>query len=608
MRSILFFLSGIGLSLNIFAQPVKYYAAEKGAIVGKNTGRYNNRPLYINNTNAFILTGDQPIARLVKGENIYGTFMLALERNGKGKWLQQCDQIKSIFRPGRMAFEITDKAFPGLMITLEILPMVGTTGMAIRANAKGVQKGDILVWAFGGAQWRKNQNLNWQLDVMGQPGLLTWEFNPEECTNNQIEAGDQTSFVSLADSLNQNKYFTVAGGCSSEIKPGTGEASLWGDIAAFKKSHSQRLPILKGTVGLKNEKNIFWAFEGFNHSINPDLLVAADPKKAFAEGLKRTESLQDRLKLNTPDPYLNALAQASVAAIDGAWYPPVFVHGAMLWNRPFPGWRTIFGGTMLGWHNRVKKEADYYIGYQIKESDKKAAKADPHRLLTIQDTASRFYGTGYINKDQGFYNMQTQFFDQIIEEWRWTADPELEQFLRPALELHLARMRDCFDPNGDGVYESYLNTWPTDSQWYNGGGTAEETSYAYRGHRAARDMAQRANDSASVNYHTAMMEKIKRGFFDKLWIKNSGYSGAYREQGGRGRLHENPWLYSIFLPIDAQLTSPLQAIESVFYSEWALQNDRQPLGGRMVWTSSWVPAIWSIRELYPGDNYALALS
>ena len=39
-----------------------------------------------------------------------------------------------------------------------------------------------------------------------------------------------------------------------------------------------------------------------------------------------------------------------------------------------------------------------------------------------------------------------------------------------------------------------------------------------------------------------------------------------------------------------------------------MQNDIIPAGGRKVWTSNWVPPVWSIRELWPGDNYHLALS
>ena len=129
---------------------------------------------------------------------------------------------------------------------------------------------------------------------------------------------------------------------------------------------------------------------------------------------------------------------------------------------------------MYGWHNRVKKEAVYYTSFQIKESNKITAKADTALLLTAQDTSSRFFGKGRINKDQFFYNFQSQFFDQMITEWRSTGDMTLQNKLRPALELHLQWQRECFDADGDGVYESYLNGWPTDSQWYNGGGKTKE--------------------------------------------------------------------------------------------------------------------------------------
>ena len=70
----------------------------------------------------------------------------------------------------------------------------------------------------------------------------------------------------------------------------------------------------------------------------------------------------------------------------------------------------------------------------------------------------------------------------------------MEKILRPALELHLEWAKECFDPDDDGLYESYINTLPTDSVWYNGGGSVEESAYAYFGHLAAMDMARRAGD------------------------------------------------------------------------------------------------------------------
>ena len=64
-----FFLFLLGLnSADLIAQSNAPYSVTNGAITGNNTWRYNNRPLYINNTNAFILTGEQPIARLAKDQ------------------------------------------------------------------------------------------------------------------------------------------------------------------------------------------------------------------------------------------------------------------------------------------------------------------------------------------------------------------------------------------------------------------------------------------------------------------------------------------------------------------------------------------------------------
>jgi len=580
------------------------YEAINGAIVGHNIGNYNNRPLYINNTDAFILAGDKPIARLAKDHYLYGTFMLAVERNGKLKWLQECDQITSIYRQGKMTWQISDKEFLGLKVHLEILPMATTIGMTIKAKAEGAIEGDKLIWIYGGAKWYVNNYLSHFFDAIIHPEIINWTFNPEDCKFNKVENSILNSIVSYNE---KNVCFGTIVNCSEPFGLNVCDASKWKD-GQFLLSKFKDYPLLSGSNILSEGTPVFLSFETFSNPKDAKIMTHNDPIIAFKDGIKRINSFDERVKINTPDEQLNSIVKAQVAAVDGTWYPPVFVHGAMQYNVAFPGWRTIFGGTMFGWHDRVLEEAKYYISSQVKVSDKKVAKADPKVILALQDTSSRFYGVGHIEKDQQFYNMQSQFFDQIIEDWRFTANQELESLLRPSLELHLQWLADCFDPDGDGVYTSYLNTWPTDSQWYNGGGTAEETSYAYRGHLAARDMARNANNIKSEEYHKAMLEKIKAGFFQKMWITQKGHSGSYIEEGGHKRLHTDPWLYSIFLPIDAGLTSFHQAIESVYYSEWALQNDLMPNGGRMVWPSNWMPGRFSVRELWPGDNYALALS
>lgn len=518
------------------------YTAEDGWITGYNINRYNNRPIYLHNTQAFILTGDKPVCRFAKGENLYGTFFLSYFRGRTEKPLYDFDDIKSYYRGGQMRWTLKDHAFPALSIAMEVIADASIFGAEIKVDVSD-KNGGQLKWSYGGKERRRGQVMSWSLDVMGHPELLHWGISKTfALEKTSVMARQHTYYLSV----------TMNDQCGLTVSEGT--------------------------------------------------------KPAFDKSMAQLMAFKSRLRLSTPDKYLNAISDASLIAVDGNWYPPVFVHGCMQWNNYLPGWRTMFGGISYGWHDRVLEEARHYIQYQTKTSNLKEADADSTRLYTVQSHNSRFYGAGRIQKDQDFYDMQSQFFDQLVEEYRWTDSPELLKVLRPALELHLKWMEDCFDPDGDGLYESYINTWPTDAQWYNGGGTAEETSYAYRGHSAAMDMALAAGDTASARHHRMMMEKIRSGFLSRLWVKDIGCSGAYREQGGLQRVHTNPWLYSIFLPIDAKLTSPIQNIESLYYPEWALQNDSIRHDGRVVWTSSWVPGIWSVRELWPGDNYHLALS
>lgn len=169
-------------------------------------------------------------------------------------------------------------------------------------------------------------------------------------------------------------------------------------------------------------------------------------------------------------------------------------------------------------------------------------------------------------------------------------------------------MRECFDPDDDGLYESYINTLPTDSMWYNGGGSVEESAYAYYAHIAAADMARRAGDAASTSRHSIRASKIQCALIEVLWQPDRGHFALYQEQGGHRRLHTDAWVYSQFLPIDARMTTAEQALQALYYTEWALERIRLPYGGELCQPSNWVPWKWSVRDVFGGDICALALA
>ena len=317
------------------------------------------------------------------------------------------------------------------------------------------------------------------------------------------------------------------------------------------------------------------------------------------------------MQVETPDPRLDAAVAAVCHATDAACDrdPFVFRHGCMAFSIHFLGWRVISGSTALGWHDRVKGNAAYYAASQVKEDPSRTQpQPDATRRYCLEGAQSRFFGRGHIGASPGMYNTQSQFFDQTIRDWRGTADPELEKILRPALELQLEWARQCFDPDDDGLYESYINTLPTDSVWYNGGGSVEESAYCYYGHLAARDMARRAGDLPAAARHERAAEKIRRALTNVLWLGDRGHFGLYVEQVGHHRVHSDAWLYSEFLPIDAGMTTPEQALQALYYTEWGLERIRLPFGGQLCQPSNWVPSKWSVRDMFGGDMWHLALA
>lgn len=574
------------------------YTVEDGAFVRHNGPHFGNRPLYCNQISAMVLAGDRPVARFGKENVVEGTFLLALVRNGHAKWLHDCADITAKYFPGRMEWLVRDESFGQTAVQLDAVPLASGAGFALRAKIENAQPGDELVWAHGGVN--AASRVLWRFDAMScGEEILRTSFDPETCRNNHVEVGREKWSIELPS---KKSTTVVRGSCSEPGKIFSADASAWENPVGLAASAAEKLPLVCGTILLKPDAEIFWL-------VADSSVPSQSPAKAFAAGQKRVDDIAHRVVTHTPDPQLDLTVAASCNVMDAVFRDGFYTHSGMRWGVPLLGWRTQVGGTVYGWHDRVLTEAKAGIAAQITNSDKLVPKADEKYGLASQSLDSRLFGKGRVDLHQPWhYDMQSQFFDQLVHAWRWTGDAELEKILRPALDLHLEYIRDCFDPDGDGVYESYANTWPTDDQWYDGGGTAEETAYAYNSEKAALELAQRAGDEKEIQFHQAQLAKIRQGFFDLLWVPRDGHVGAYREQTGYKRLHESSWLYSTFCPIDAGLLTPEQSVQALHFTEWGLERIKMPYGGEQCWPSCWVPSIWSVREMWPGDNYQLALA
>ncbi len=607
------------------------YHPEGDAIVVRNGGQTYNRPLYCHLIWPVVYAGDKPQLLGLDWAGGFGRLSVGLIRQGKGFWLHDFQDITARYRPGRMEWLLRDERLAGLAVTMEAVTLERGAGYAVRLRADGATEQDTVVWAYGDAR------------AAGGPlgPQASWEALSDAALAYRYTVSADAFDIRLEKPtriLKDVPPLRVIGRFPAETALRLADGAAEHDLAAFVRSgENPKRPAVCATLSLGTRAEqcvaVFvdtiterpYSMYGAStvemqntdstavpeRDLDPEVrrferTIPADATAAFAAGMRRAETLGQQVVVETPDPYFNAQVAASCAAMEGLFVAPSFVHGGSQWRQQQPGWRMMDGATMYGWHELVKMEAKYYLGFQLRESPKTAA--HPIELGTLEAPESRFYGKGWIAMDQSVYNFQVQFFEELVRSWRWTADPELEEILMPALELHLERARECFDPDDDGLYESYLNCWPTDSMWYNGGGTVEESSYCYYMHRAVAEMRSRRGDKDAAARHTAQAEKIRKALNDVLWLKEKGHYASYIEQGGHQRVHDDAWLYSQFLPIDLGIASAEQALQALHYTEWGLERIKLPYGGELCHTSNWVPSKWSVREFYSGDIYHLALA
>lgn len=535
------------------------YEPKDGGIVYSGGGEryYSNRYIYEGNTSAFIMAGDRPHIRLGSCRCLLGT----LRMFACGRPLDEIEGVRMTYTPNVVKWDIE---IGGRAFTLTVTTPGDGIGFVVKAEPETEIEFSYAGFAVKKPDGGRSASQVWNLSVAAADiSLLTTEFDQAWTENNVSGRENGICYI-------ENPEIVKAPG-------GSGRVYILPDGDCEESAG-----VIKG-----NFRRYLCAMR------TPK---AVDPAALFEAGTARGRRISETLLVDTPDECINSACQAAAAEIDAAWHPPKSMHGNMSWNQPFVGWMA-HGHYIIGKHDRSKETLKAYYAAQVKDDIKRGFGRTESG--TLPDSDSRFYGQGYIAEDQAFYNMQTQFFHQMIAAWRYSGDEELGTILRDALRLHLSREDECFDAEGTGLYESVINTWPTDSV-YTPGGAVEETCYVYAAYRALAELTE--GDEREEYIRKA--EKIKKAFFDRLWIKERGYPGAFAERYGYGRLHPDAWIYSAFMPIECGVIEGLDAVQTIDYPRWALKRDENGL----YWISNWTPGIWSVRECSPGENMQLAIA
>jgi hypothetical protein len=532
-------------------------------------------------------------------------FFYSDEIDVSSKWFHDSEDVVAVFRNGWMEYQLRQLSawMPDAKVAMTVLPLMPEDGFLIHYRITTDQR-VIFCAGFGG--------ITDELGRFEYAQVKERHFHASDCEGNTVLCKTNRARV------------TGSGGESLWIGssfPVTVDAA---DAAALEKHHPG---IFLGDQNVETKTPVVKMFcpigpgetlEGFivvvcneNESVLEKWLNHANPIKYLKQQIHAKRST---ISMATPDAMLNLTVPPTVLAMDAAWHKNAFGHGAFAYHTPFLGWRNWYGPTVLGWHDRVKTAIRSHFAEIVKEAPgKETVWYDGGTRPDLDHEGSQYHQikntTGFIPCLLGaedIYNMQEVAVDMMLHHLEWRGDLKFAKELFNDLAGVLAWEERILDPDHDGLYQNFLNTWISDGHSYNGGGCAQASAYNYHANMMMAKIAEKIGHSSMVFQKRA--EKIRKAIFKHLWLPSKGLMAEFIDTIGNKLLHPSPELSTIYLAIDCEVVDEFQAYQMLRFTETSLRNERMlNRNGRLVYSSNWYPKKYSTCGLFPAENLHLAL-
>lgn len=622
---------------------LRYLPQGSDFVFRADSARKFNRALYGNNQAFRLETGDVPEFGFYSSAML-GNLRFALIKGEQKRWLHEAETIEYRYRPGLSIYSIQD-------------PILGQGNLEIHALARYDNEGSLfrfefgrpdpelqLIAVYGGAGGKRFSRDG----DMGADPHDAFELKTAYCRYNryhirasafQLWCGANLDISGLTEAaLNDpiNKLRTFYGIFPEEAKLQLGNAEKPNDLEHLLKAEPQQdQPLLLARMPL-NKKQVFFMTLGVgllpeasgNEQTSPtEKLSVHDPSSSTQPGQKELEiaynqalesaaSIAGRLKISSPDPYINAMGGALAMAADAIWESPSYLHGSIGWRSRLAGWRGAYTGDVLGWHDRAREHFRAYGASQMTLPPDKGVIMDTALNLarSAKVAGSEMYSSGYIARypnnpgTMNHYDMNLCYIDELLWHFRWTGDLEFVREMWPVLTRHLAWEKRCFDPDDDGLYDAYCCIWASDALQYNGGAVTHSTAYNYRANLMAAELAELLGLDARPFHNEA--DKIREAVGRVLWLSQKGYWAEFRDAFGLQRLHEQAAVWTIYHAIDAELHDPFTGWQALNYIEHEIphiplkintkglsKNDMPEADLAVISTSNWQPYVWSVNNV-----------
>jgi len=583
-----------------------HYVPEGNSFVLKNGTRKFNRALYGSNTGFRVETGDLPeFAMYMPGMG--GNLKLGLVNGNESKWITETSKIDTRYVLGTMHYTIEDPILGNGKLFVDVVALKESEGFIVKVYGKNVSKNISLIWAFGGATGKKFSRDG---DIGADPESVFY-LQPDYCINNKYTIKKQSFLLEYGSESNKqktgnNKNLT---GFFPESVTHLANAKSQKTPLELYNSNPESLTLITGKIKSISEKGDYWLFLAEDSKTNYNQKNIA---QLYEKSVQQTQLLANRVKVSTPDPYINTLGSALAIAADGIWESPAYLHGAIAWRMYLNAWRGAYTADPLGWHDRAKTHFTSYSNSQVTSPESGPIVLDEERNLARQkeEIGTSMFSSGYISRSPNknnvahHYDMNLVFIDQMLRHFKWTGDTAFIKEMWPTIQRHLNWEKRNFDPDGDGLYDAYASIWASDALQYSGGGVIHSSAYNYYANKTVAQIAKKIQQDE--NPFNKEADKILKATNSQLWVANKGIFAEYKDALGNRLLHDTPGIWSIYHTIDSELSNPFESYQMLDYVNNQIPHipisaeglDKKDL--YVISTTNWQPYTWST------NNVALA--
>lgn len=557
-----------------------------------------NRALYGANTGFRVEAGDLPeFALYLPGMG--GNIRFGLQKGNSSKWLINADSIETLYRPERMEYVIRDPLLGNGVLTMEAVSTFTDEGFVLKVTGKNLPPDVKLICVYGGVSGKKFSRDG---DIGADPESV-WYLQPGYCSGNNIRIG--SGQFTITDHYEER---VVSGTMPDGTQMHTVDFSNVKEIADLNRPiETINAPVLFSEYAL--QPNGTWYYQW---AVGPTQTVYNKLEALYNASVDHASKIGDRVKIHTPDEWINTLGGTLANAGDAIWESPTYLHGSIAWRMRLPAWRGANVADPLGRHDRAHTHFSSYAKSQVTTPLSAPVVMDTalHLARHLEKIGFGMFTSGYICRNPNgdikphHYDMNLVFIDQLLSHFEWTGDTAFLREMWPVITRHLDWEKRNFDSDGDGLYDAYCCIWASDALQYSGGGVTHSSSYNFRAFSNAAMLADLLGYDGLAYQKEA--NKIYNALQSKLWLKDMGWFAEYKDLLGNQLVHPSAGLWTIYHAIDSKVPDAFQAYQMMRYVDKEIPHipvQAKGLTGdyHVLSTTNWMPYTWSVNNVALGE-------